>query len=198
MFDFAGTGSSTANDATPGAYQVKVPAALPIPSLTVGFPIRFEGFVTPFGSAPPDFAAITVVDFSSADAFLLLAWASPGVTAPFAAPLSDTHMVIAQSTLQGAQVHVIRIGPQIVDPASVSAGLSFVPSPTAQPLTFAIAHADSRTIDSFTSFADFVTALTTDLNGTTAVRAVAAEGRYDQSSGVLTVTRMIVALSGSG
>jgi hypothetical protein len=199
VFNFAGTGSSALKDASASAYQVSVPTAVPVPSLTAGFPARFFGFVTPFGSAPPDFSAVTVVDFSTTEALLLLAWDSPGVSAPFEAPLSATHAVIAQSTLQGAQAHVIRIGPVQLDPAAVSAGLSFVPGTTASPLTFAIVHVspdNSRAIDTFASFGDFVTALSADLTGMTTVRAIAAEGTYDETSGVLTVNRMLVALSG--
>src|SRR5437667_386255 len=57
MLNFAGTGSSAANDATASAYQVSFPSTLPVPSLTAGSPIPFLGFVRPFGSAPPDFSA---------------------------------------------------------------------------------------------------------------------------------------------
>src|SRR5438132_3485107 len=198
MFNFAGTGSSAANDATASAYQVQVPATLPVPSLTAGSPIPFLGFVRPFGSAPPDFSAAIPVDFLTTNALALLAWASPGVTAPFDAPLSATHVLITQSTLQSAQLHLIRIGPVQLDPAAVPAGLSFVPA-TPGPMTFAIARVArdrSHTFDSFTSFGDFVTALAGDLTGMTAVRAIAAEGTYDPTSGVLTVNRMLVALTG--
>ncbi len=64
-FNFAGTGTSTANDANPAAYTVGVPTALSITNLNGG-PARFYGFVTPFGTAkipapPPDFSAVTLV-----------------------------------------------------------------------------------------------------------------------------------------
>src|SRR5205807_555199 len=122
MFNFAGTGSSAANDATASAYQVSVPATLPVPSLTAGSPIPFLGFVRPFGSAPPDFSAAIPVEFLTTKALALLAWASPGVSTPFDAPLSATHVLITQSTLESAQAHVIRIGPEQLDPATVSTG----------------------------------------------------------------------------
>ena len=198
MFNFAGTGSSAANDANASAYQVQVPAALQLPPLNAGSPLPFFGFVTPFGSAPPDFKALIPAELLPPNALALLAWASPGVTAPFDAPLSATHVLITQSTLESAQAHVIRIGPEQLDPATVSTGLSFVPSTTG-PMTFAIAHIapdGSHGVDSFTSFADFVAALAGDLTGMTAVRAIAAEGTYDKTSGVLTVNRMLVALTG--
>ena len=198
MFNFAGTGSSAANDANASAYQVQVPAALQLPPLNAGSPLPFFGFVTPFGSAPPDFKALIPAELLPPNALALLAWASPGVTAPFDAPLSATHVLITQSTLQSAQLHLIQIGPEQLDPAAVSAGLSFVPATTG-PMTFAIARVArdrSHTFDSFTSFGDFVTALAGDLTGMTAVRAIAAEGTYDKTSGVLTVNRMLVALTG--
>ncbi|HEX4649003.1 MAG TPA: DUF4382 domain-containing protein [Steroidobacteraceae bacterium] len=195
-FNFAGTGGGAANDASASAYQVKVPAAVPVPSVTAGFPIRFSGFVTPFGAAPPDFSALSVVDFSSTNALLLIEWAFPGDANPFTSPLSAGNVAIVQSVLQGAQVHVILIGPQKLDPAALSGGLSFVPSTATGPMTFAIAHTDTRAIDTFSTFADFISALSGDLVGMTEVRAVAAEGTYDQTSGVMTVTRMLVAISG--
>jgi len=198
MFNFAGTGSSAANDANASAYQVQVPAALQLPPLNAGSPLPFFGFVTPFGSAPPDFKALIPAELLPPNALALLAWASPGVTAPFDAPLSATHVLITQSTLQSAQLHLIRIGPEQLDPAAVATGLSFVPATTG-PMSFAIAHVardGSHTFDSFTSFGDFVTVLAGDLTGMTAVRAIAAEGTYDKTSGVLTVNRMLVALTG--
>lgn len=194
-FNFAGTGSSAANDATAGAYTVNVPSTLTVPPLTAGFPIRIFGLVTPFGMAPPDFSAATLVDFSSTNALLLLAW-SAGAANPFVAPLSATNVAISQSTLQSAQAHIIRVGPQQLDPATVSSGLSFAPSTSASALIFAIAHADTHKVDTFSTFTDFVNALNTDLVGMTTVRAIAAEGSYDQTSGAFTATRMLVAISG--
>src|SRR5438105_2820364 len=151
MFNFAGTGSSAANDANASAYQVQVPAALQLPPLNAGSPLPFFGFVTPFGSAPPDFKALIPAELLPPNALALLAWASPGVTAPFDAPLSATHVLITQSTLQSAQLHLIRIGPEQLDPAAVATGLSFVPATTG-PMSFAIAHVardGSHTFDSF-------------------------------------------------
>src|SRR5207248_9727612 len=43
MFNFAGTGSSAANDANASAYQVQVPAALQLPPLNAGSPLPFFG-----------------------------------------------------------------------------------------------------------------------------------------------------------
>jgi hypothetical protein len=193
LFNFAGTGST--NDATASAYTVNVPAALAVPTLTAGFPVAFSGFVTPFGAAPPDFAALSLVNFTSTDARLVLGWMPPGITAPFAAPLSASNVMMTQATLEGASVHVLRIGPAQIDPSTVSAGLSFVPNASASFVSFAIAHRMSWQFQGYDSFSDFITALNGDLNGSTALLAVYGEGPYDESTGVMSVNVMAVILS---
>jgi hypothetical protein len=194
-FNFAGTGTSSANDATPGAYTVSVPAALSLPTMSAGFPVLFDGFVAPFGAAPPDFSAVTLENFSGMNSRLGLAWAPPGLTAPFVAPLSATNVLITQATLQSAAQHVIWIGPVQEDPSSVSAGLSFVPNSSAANMIFVIAHRMSWQFQVYGSFSDFITALTADLNGTTALLRIEAQGPYDLSTGVLSVNVMAVELN---
>jgi len=195
LFDFAGTGASSASDASAAAYAVSVPAALTLPTLTAGAPLLFDGFVTPFGSAPPDFSATTLISLATSNARLNLAWSSPGLTAPFVAPLSATNVLISQATLQSAAQHTVFIGPVQEDPATVSAGLSFVPNTSAATQIFVIGHRMSWHFQVYDSFSDFITALTGDLNGTTALLRIEAEGGYDQSTGVLTVNLMAVELS---
>ena len=194
-FTFAGTGSSTANDASASAYTVSVPAALPLPTLSAGFPVAFDGFVTPFGSAPPDFAAVTLVNFATANARLHLEWMEPGPTAPFVSPLSATNVMMAQTMVQSAAEHVVFIGPVMEDPGSVSAGLSFVPNTAASRMLFAIGHRMDDEIEVYTTFSDFITALSADLNGMTQLLRVEAEGPYDLSTGALSVNFMAVELS---
>jgi hypothetical protein len=193
-FNFAGTGTS-GNDAMASAYSVSVPAALPLPSLSAGFPIAFDGFVTPFGSAPPDFAAETLVDFATANARLHLEWMTPGPLAPFVSPLSATNVMMTQATVQSAAQHVAFIGPVMEDPGSVSAGLSFVPNTSASHMIFAIGHRSSWQFQVYMTFGDFITALGADLNGTTQLLRVEAAGPYDMSTGVMSASFMAVELS---
>lgn len=194
LFDFAGTGTSSATDATAASYTVSVPSALGIPTVNAGFPIAFSGFVAPFGAAPPDFAALSLENFTSTNARLLLGWAPPGATAPFVAPFSASNVMMTQATLQGAAVHVIRLGPTSFDPATVSAGLTIQPSTTASFMSFAIAHRMSWQYQTYSTFSDFITALSGDLNGSTALLALYGQGPYDQSTGVLTVNVMAAVL----
>ncbi len=83
-FNFAGTGATAATDADPAHYEVST-GALATASLLAGEYTQLFGFVTPFGTAPPDFRADTFVDFSDRRAGLALGWGVNGTTAPFSA-----------------------------------------------------------------------------------------------------------------
>ena len=50
-------------------------------TLATGTATRFIGFVTPFGAAPPDFNAQTLVDFSNTASDLLINWRGDGAAA---------------------------------------------------------------------------------------------------------------------
>src|SRR5262249_46327310 len=77
-FNFAGAHAG-GGAADPAHYQV-LTGSIDLSGLSVGSPLRGLGFVAPFGSAPPDFAALSVVDVAGVAALLEVAW-SPGATA---------------------------------------------------------------------------------------------------------------------
>jgi hypothetical protein len=193
-FNFAGTGTSSAQDATATAYTVNVPTALSgAATLSTGLPARFTGFVSPFGSAPPDFVAAALVSYAQTAGVLDVRWAVPGLTAPFAT-LTGTELLISQATLNASAQDFLRIGPVALDPATSSTGLQIVPDASSSNPQFAIAHLQAHSIDSFSTFADFVTALTSDLNGTHTLLQVLAYGPYNSTTGVLQAEQMIVVM----
>ncbi len=61
LYDFSGTGVDMTSDADPTNYQVDT-GVLDVSAIDVNAPVRVRGFVTPFGSADPDFTAITVIE----------------------------------------------------------------------------------------------------------------------------------------
>jgi hypothetical protein len=194
VFNFAGTGTSSAQNATATAYTVNVPTGLSAAAtLGTGLPARFTGFVSPFGSAPPDFVADSLVSYAQTAGVLDVRWAMPGLTAPFAT-LTGTQLLISQTTLNSSTLDYLRIASVGLNPASVSTGLEIVPDASATIPQFAIAHLQARNIDSFSTFADFVTALTSDLNGTNTLLQILAYGPYNATTGVLQAEQMIVVL----
>ena len=202
---FAGTGASAATDATASSYLVGIPSSFSTTVLAVGLPVEFTGFVTPFGTAPPDFAATTVVSYAQAHAELQANWTSPGTTTAFTA-LSSTQLVIGQPALTSATTHTIRIGETMIDASTLSGGVTLIPAtatssstPTepsddgGEDLAFAIAHQSSDSVDTFGTFSDFTSALNTDLS-TASVLGIWANGLYG-SSGTITVNRVYVVLN---
>jgi Domain of unknown function (DUF4382) len=195
-FDFTGTGSSSADDASAAAYTVAVPAALPTAPLASGQPASFSGFVAPFGSAPPDFNALVLVSYAQTNAFLDVRWAQAAGVPLASLTLSSTQLAFSQATLATATQDFAQIGPETLNPASVTAGLTLVPNPSASTLWLAIAHRDSWQTDNFSSFADFANALMADLAASgSVVLQVFADGPYNTSSGVLSADQLVVVLN---
>ena len=194
-FNFAGTGSSLATDAVAASYTVNVPSALSIGTPTAGTTLRFYGFVAPFGAAPPNFNAVSLVNYALTTSKLRLEWDSPGVTAPFVGTLSPTNVVINQATVQTAEDHTVSIGLDRTDLSTVTAGITLVPNAAATSTGFAIAHRTSRTINSYDTFDLAIAALNTALNGTTRVREIEADGSYNATTSTLSVNHLIVVLN---
>jgi hypothetical protein len=90
LFDFTGTGGAAEDDADPANYQIDT-GTLDLGFVTEGAGVQVRGFVTPFGAAPPDFSARTVVARSltvDGAALLDLTW-DPATTEPFTEASAD-------------------------------------------------------------------------------------------------------------
>ncbi len=73
LFDFTGTGIDAAHDADPDYYEIDG-GTLDLSAIEPLAPVRVGGFVTPFGEAPADFSAVTVVDLSTVPAVMAVNW----------------------------------------------------------------------------------------------------------------------------
>ena len=76
-YDFSGTGVSPDNDADPDRYQIDN-GLLSLASLNASEPVRVKGFPTPFGSAPLDFTAKTIIDLSELPTKMLMSYGTGG------------------------------------------------------------------------------------------------------------------------
>ena len=203
-FTFAGTGTSTATDATATAYVVNTGTLSQTP-LAMNAPARAFGFVTPFGMAPPDFAAESLENFAAVKSDLLVDWGKGGSAMAFTGLMgTSTSLQLDLANVGG--VHVIKIGPELVDLTKLAMPPSVVPS-TANGDVFTIAHSGKFKVENFNTFAAFVTQLTADLAGMptgamgmtsnmpATVQIVAAAGQYDTAKNVFTAQRLAVLLS---
>jgi hypothetical protein len=192
MFNFAGTGSSSAGDATASAYVVNT-GTLSQAGVAVSAPVGVIGIVTPFGAAPPNFTAQTLATFASATDELAVGWGTTGSVAAFTGLTAMSTSLQLNLTGVGL-LHYVRIGPERLDLTTLATAPQIAPDTTTANEVFSIGHAGVRT-ENFNTFAAFVTALAGELNGMTAVIATSASGQYDSNTNVITATRVAVLLS---
>jgi hypothetical protein len=202
-FTFAGTGTNTAADAVATAYVVNT-GKLSQTGLAANAPARANGFVTPFGMAPPDFTAVSLENFAAVTAALVVSYGQAG-SATALTGLTATSTSLQLSLTNVGNLHFVQVGPELVDLTKVTPAPSIVPDTTSTDLVFSIGHAGKLKTENFNTFAAFITQLSTELTGTSSstmtmttaptVDIVAAEGQYDSATDVLTAQRLAVLLS---
>jgi hypothetical protein len=193
-FNFAGTGTASANDAVASSYIVNT-GTVDETGTAAGTLLRADGFPTPFGMAPPDFdaTAVTVGSSQPAGATLVVEW-SGGTASPFTSQ-DSTSLAL---NLAGAVVADVAIGPQCTDsgaagcPAPTS--LTGTPAITISGATqFAIGNATNG-ISTFITPSAFASSLGSTLNGSNKVYRVVAIGSFDAATNTFTAKRVDVAL----
>ncbi|HET7812310.1 MAG TPA: hypothetical protein VFL16_17190, partial [Steroidobacteraceae bacterium] len=112
-FDFSGTGMTGDQDADPTNYEVGT-GALDLSGLHEGEPIKVIGFPAPFGSAPVDFTARTLVDFQKLGASMSVTWGREGTLAPFISQAA-TALVLNLDNEEIGRLHFLRVGPRWID-----------------------------------------------------------------------------------
>jgi hypothetical protein len=192
-FNFAGTGTNTAVDAVPSAYVIDT-GLLSQSDSTLNAPARVMGFVAPFGKAPPNFTAATLVNFSGVPQALLIDWAQRG-SAPAFTGLTATSTSLQLDLTGVDRAHFILIGPETVDLTTLATPPTVTAAATATDEVFTIGHRGKYKTESFNSFAAFVGALATDLTPTATVVDLAATGQYDSAANSFTATRLAVLIN---
>ena len=192
-FDFTGTGSDPAN-------YVVATGALPLSNTAATAALRFFGFVQPFGSAPPDFNAETLVNFTDTSAVLEAGF---GAGSSAALSVSGTTITLNVSDPALGWLHFLRIGPQLIDLTKLGSNLAIVPDAASNGPFMIRSGAKSASssagwessVTVYNSAADFLAALGNDLQMSGAkVEQVLAVGKYDATANALTAEQMIVNL----
>jgi len=188
-FDFAGTGTAPAQDADPANYEVAT-GALDLSGMTIGEPAKLLGFPTPFGLAPPDFTARTLVDLPRLPALLSFSWGENGTMAPFSSQ-EATALVLDTANPGIGRRHFLSVGPRVLDVLTLPASPRIVP-PSGDPTAYLVVMQGES--HAFHDFADFVTELGTRLNGATTMVSLTASGAYDGDTNTLTARSIVVIL----
>jgi len=205
VYDFAGNGVSAAQDPLAASFVVNT-GALTLPTIAPGNPVWIDGYVAPFGAAPPDFIAEDVLAQPSVPATLAVTWTGTGTAAPFAT-LTATGLTI-DLTNAAFGTGQLRIGAQSIDITTLSATPNIVPAvAAADPTTSlplfsplfsvgpgAISETTVNPITSFNEFAAFVTQLNTTFATPTPATQFVARGLYDSASNTFTASSIDVVL----
>ncbi|HWP94163.1 MAG TPA: DUF4382 domain-containing protein [Gammaproteobacteria bacterium] len=188
LFDFSGTGATPADDADPSRYEVALGGLGG--SLVSGAPVRVMGFVAPFGAAPPDFTAVTVVDFTSARTWLHVVWDADGTAAPFTT-FDDSGLIVDLQNAELGRVHHLRRGAVFTDLLDLPASPLVAPA-SGDVGSYAIG--EDGSVQVFVTYTAFREALQARLAEGGRVRALHAQGGYDAVTNTLTVRLIRVAM----
>jgi hypothetical protein len=185
-FDFTGSG------AIPGQYQVAT-GDLDLANAIAGAPVVVTGQPGVFAAAPPNFNAATLLDPTTIQAELVVDWGA-GTPAPFTTYNSSSITLDVLNSSIGLR-HQIEVGAQIIDLVGLSAGPLITPATTSSAVIFAIAHAASSTVESFDTYAAFITQLQTELIGATLATGLTAIGQYTSSTFAFSATSVTIFLN---
>jgi len=183
QFDFSGTGTDTENNSDPEFYEIET-ATLDTSSLTNSGPVKVRGFVTPYGHAPEDFSAHTIIDIASAKAVLATNW-RPASNNPFL-NLDETSLIINLSGT-GQFHHVNRSG-VVTDLNSLPEAPVIVPYVDDEGV-FVIRN--DGIVNLHTRFSTFSNALASLLENGVLLKGLRAAGNFDDASSTLTTRRML-------
>lgn len=186
-YDFAGTGTTSADDADPSLYQVAT-GSLGVSSLTVGSPAEVWGFVSPFGSAPPDFTAESVGAYKLSGARIMASWRPDGSATPFSVATSS-QLSLDLSDPNLGPLEVLRRGSEVVDLNSLPASPLITP-PSSGLGGYAIRQNGVVTV--YVGFPAFVADLQARLAAGGKLTMFFATGGY--ANGTFTATRIAAAI----
>jgi hypothetical protein len=208
VFNFAGTGTSAGQDATPANYLVNT-GTLTLPVAPAGDALAIDGYISPFGTAPPDFIAAAINAEPTIPATLLVTWTGTGTAAPFSSLTSSGLSIdLANAAFGGG---LILIGAESIDITTLGATPQIVPEvPTGVPTPppgappvfqprFSVGPGGSAAVTvnpilSFNGFGAFVNQLNTTFATPTPATKFVANGVYNRASNIFTATRINVVL----
>jgi hypothetical protein len=198
-FDFTGTGKDPANDADINDYSVNPATGFDTSTLTTNnMPLRIKGFVSAFGSGPEDFDALTISDLSDAPAFLNIGWGMLGKAADlvFAVVPSTTLGLTLNNTTMGMAGFFHRVNREgditdlVNDFAGQNPGIKMAGEDTDR---FIIEQGGTFTL--YSSYAEFITGLTTATTAGVRIRHMYGWGKFNDSTVTFIAHRIMIGLT---
>ncbi|HWX80181.1 MAG TPA: hypothetical protein VNZ02_08830 [Steroidobacteraceae bacterium] len=185
VFDFVGT------SAAPTQYSVNT-GGLDLANSAAGAPVVVSGFPNSFGVASPDFIATSLLDPTTIPAELVVDWGA-GTAAPFTTFDSVGITIDVLNTSIGLR-HQMQVGSQAINILGLSTDPQIAPA-TGSTSIFSIGHSSSGTTESFNTYANFITQLQSELNGTVLATGITAVGQYTASTFAFSATSITLFLN---
>ncbi|MGA9852590.1 MAG: DUF4382 domain-containing protein [Gammaproteobacteria bacterium] len=182
IFNFTGTNSN------PADYDIDL-NGLSDSSFSANDPLVSYGFVTPFGSAPPDFSALSVADFTTANAYLSAYWGTAGTSQAFSS--IDATSGIVLNLTSNPVFDQLRRGGVETDLTTLPASPAIIGNPAGG--GFAIRQGGTVTVH--VTFADFVTDLTSRLSAGGTVVGFYGKGGFNSTSNTYTANKIAVIMN---
>jgi len=172
VFDFAGTGVSTNDDAKPNSYKINT-GSLDLGAVNINEWMQVQGYPTAFGSAPMDFDALTVVNpnFAAHLAKLHARWGKTDT-----GNISITNDVLVMNNATGkSKLQLLGV------PRSSKLGLTVeTVSGNGATGVYGIL-TRGKTIQLYRDFAEFITAVQSQINHGLDVINLTAAGHYSDT-----------------
>jgi hypothetical protein len=189
FFDFDGTGTSLITEANFQDYQVDT-GSLDLGDFDVGDGAEVFGFVTSFGSAPPDFESVSTVDFEELRALLGVGWGFAGTEAPFLS-MGENGFIVDVGNFDLSERQRLEIGPFVFDITSDLPEAIAVEPAADGPQLYALSR--GLQVEMFSDFGDFAARVNSLLRGGSNMRALTARGAFDVDTTTLAANYVAVA-----
>ena len=189
VYDFSGTGIDPGFDADAENYQISTDNLM-VTGVNESDPVRVTGFVTPFGSAPADFEAATVINYAQSRSRLYIDW-----------PDGDDVVALSELTSQSLTINIVNDGEggtyKLIQGGIRTSLTSFdgavVVEPIAERGLFTMR--TSSSVQIFSNFADFSAELQQKLDEGQNINVMHASGGFSNQTLIFKAAKVAVRLS---
>ena len=203
VYDFSGTGIDETFDADPDAYEVTLGdmnnggmmgggmngGGRMVTDLAVSDPVRVSGFVSAFGTAPPDFDAMTVIDYSQSRSQLFIDWPDGDDVLAFSEISTEQLVINIVNEGEGGVYKLIQGGIR-TDLTTFDSAVSI--QPLGERGIYTLRSGD--TVSAFSNFADFVAMLQLKLDEGEVIDGLHAMGGFSHETRILSALKIAVKL----
>ncbi len=185
-FNFSGTGIDAENDADAQAYEIES-GTLPLNQLEELAPVHVRGFPTPFGTAPADFTAKTIIDVAQTFAKIYVSYGREG-----------SESAVATLDESGLLLNLESSTDRVMKQSGIVTDLTLLPAmPLITPADGRALYSlsEGRRVEVFRTWAGFQAALNDSISDGAKVTLVTSMGQFDHVNNQIVSRSVLVRLT---